>query len=62
MTDINASTVFGNKYVAFSSPENPATQRLSDGDVVDASSVTTEFNTVFETVTAIWPSRSTRSR
>jgi phospholipid/cholesterol/gamma-HCH transport system substrate-binding protein len=53
VTDINASTVFGNKYIAFSSPADPASQRLSDGDEVVASSVTTEFNTVFETVTAI---------
>ena len=53
VAEIRASTVFGNKYVSFSSPENPAAQRISSGDVIDASSVTTEFNTLFETVTAI---------
>ena len=53
VADIKATTVFGNKYVSFSSPENPAAQRISDGDVIDVSSVTTEFNTLFETVTAI---------
>ncbi len=53
VADIKATTVFGNKYVSFSSPENPAVQRISDGDVIDVSSVTTEFNTLFETVTAI---------
>jgi phospholipid/cholesterol/gamma-HCH transport system substrate-binding protein len=48
-----ATTAFGNKYVAFTSPPNPSPQRLKSGDVVDAVSVTTEFNTLFETVTAI---------
>ncbi|WP_319434473.1 MCE family protein [Mycobacterium sp. RTGN5] len=51
--DIKASTVFGNKYVALSTPKNPATNRLTSSDVIDASSVTTEFNTLFETVTSI---------
>jgi phospholipid/cholesterol/gamma-HCH transport system substrate-binding protein len=51
--DIKATTVFGNKYVSFISPENPTPQRISSGDVIDASSVTTEFNTLFETVTSI---------
>jgi phospholipid/cholesterol/gamma-HCH transport system substrate-binding protein len=48
-----ATTAFGNKYVAFTSPPNPLPQRLKDGDVVDAVNVTTEFNTLFETITAI---------
>jgi phospholipid/cholesterol/gamma-HCH transport system substrate-binding protein len=51
--DIRASTVFGNKYVALSSPDNPSSQRISSGDRIPADSVTTEFNTLFETVTAI---------
>ena len=45
--------MFGNKYISFSSPENPSAQRISAHDVIDASSVTTEFNTLFETVTSI---------
>ena len=53
VVDIKATTVFGNKYVSFSSPENPAAQRISSRDVIDVSSVTTEFNTLFETVTSI---------
>lgn len=53
VADIKASTVFGNKYVAFSSPKDPSPQHLSAGDVIPASSVTTEFNTLFETVTSI---------
>jgi phospholipid/cholesterol/gamma-HCH transport system substrate-binding protein len=51
--DIRATTVFGNKYISFSSPKNPARQRISSDDVIDASAVTTEFNTLFETVTSI---------
>ncbi|HEV7421975.1 MAG TPA: MCE family protein [Mycobacterium sp.] len=53
VADVRASTVFGNKYVAFSSPQSPSPQRVSSGDVIPAASVTTEFNTMFETVTAI---------
>ncbi|MEV3905209.1 MCE family protein [Mycobacterium sp. NPDC050551] len=51
--DIAASTVFGNKFVSFSTPENPVPQRLDPADVVDATSVTTEFNTLFETVVEV---------
>jgi phospholipid/cholesterol/gamma-HCH transport system substrate-binding protein len=53
VADIKASTVFGNKYVAFSSPKDPSRQHISAGDVIAAASVTTEFNTLFETVTSI---------
>jgi phospholipid/cholesterol/gamma-HCH transport system substrate-binding protein len=48
--DITATTVFGNKYVSFTSPKNPTPQRISPADVIDVTSVTTEFNTLFETV------------
>jgi phospholipid/cholesterol/gamma-HCH transport system substrate-binding protein len=51
--EIRATTVFGNKYISFSSPESPIAQRVSSSEIIDAASVTTEFNTVFETVTAI---------
>ena len=51
--EIKATTVFGNKYISFSSPSDPTPQRISTGDVIDASAVTTEFNTLFETVTSI---------
>jgi phospholipid/cholesterol/gamma-HCH transport system substrate-binding protein len=50
---IKATTVFGNKYVSFTSPENPSPQRISSDDVITASAVTTEFNTLFETVVSI---------
>ena len=53
VAEIRATTVFGNKYISFSSPKHPSVQRLSAHDVIDASSVTTEFNTLFETVTSI---------
>ncbi len=48
--DISATTVFGNKYVSFRSPPDPAPQRISAADVIDVTAVTTEFNTLFETV------------
>ncbi|ETZ75967.1 mce related family protein [Mycobacterium sp. MAC_011194_8550] len=50
---IEAATLFGNKYVSLSAPENPSRQPISPRDVIDARSVTTEFNTLFETVTSI---------
>jgi len=50
---ITATTVFGNKYVSFKSPKDPVPQRISPGDVIDVTSVTTEFNTLFETITSI---------
>ncbi|WP_082067960.1 MCE family protein [Mycolicibacterium llatzerense] len=48
-----ATTAFGNKYISFTSPANPSPQRVNSGDVINASGVTTEFNTLFETITAI---------
>jgi phospholipid/cholesterol/gamma-HCH transport system substrate-binding protein len=51
--NINATTVFGNKYISFSSPENPTPQRITTSDVIDVTSVTTEFNTLFETVVSV---------
>ncbi len=47
---IQATTVFGNKYVSLTSPKDPAPQRITSSSVIDATSVTTEFNTVFETL------------
>lgn len=51
--DINASTVFGNKYVALRSPEDPSPQRVSAGSEITGTWVSTEFNTLFETIMAI---------
>jgi phospholipid/cholesterol/gamma-HCH transport system substrate-binding protein len=50
---IDATTVFGNKYVNFTSPKNPAKERISSSDVIDVTAVTTEFNTLFETVVSL---------
>ncbi len=47
---IQATTVFGNKYVSLTSPKEAASQRITPSSVIDATSVTTEFNTVFETL------------
>jgi phospholipid/cholesterol/gamma-HCH transport system substrate-binding protein len=51
--DVVASTIFGNKTLAFTAPRNPAAERISDGDVITATTVTTEFQTLFETVSGI---------
>lgn len=51
--EVKATTVFGNKYVALSSPEHPAPQHLTPSTLIDATSVTTEFNSLFETLTSI---------
>jgi phospholipid/cholesterol/gamma-HCH transport system substrate-binding protein len=50
---IVATTVFGEKYVSFTSPENPLPQRITSSNVIDARSVTTEINTLFQTITQI---------
>ncbi|MGH3642343.1 MAG: MCE family protein [Mycobacterium sp.] len=50
---IKATTVFGNKYVAFASPKNPSPERVSSAKPIGVSSVTTEFNTLFETVVSV---------
>lgn len=51
--DIKATTIFGNKYVSLTTPKNPTRARISSADVIKTSTVTTEFNTLFETVTSI---------
>jgi hypothetical protein len=50
---INATTVFGNKYISFSSPKSPSPQWINSSDVIDATHVTTEFNTLLETVVSV---------
>ncbi|WP_029111907.1 MCE family protein [Mycobacterium sp. URHB0044] len=51
--DIAASTLFGNKFVTFSIPKDPVPERLEPSDVIDVSSVTTEFNSLFDTMVSI---------
>jgi phospholipid/cholesterol/gamma-HCH transport system substrate-binding protein len=53
VANIEAATLFGNKYVSLTSPESPQQQRITPRDVIDVRSVTTEFNTLFETITSI---------
>lgn len=50
---VKATTVFGNKYVALRSPSHPTPQAITPATLIDATSVTTEFNTLFETLTSI---------
>ncbi|OBA74206.1 MCE-family protein MCE1A [Mycobacterium sp. 1554424.7] len=51
--NIKATTVFGNKYVSLTSPKDPSPQRVTTRQVIEARSVTTEFNTLFGTITSI---------
>jgi phospholipid/cholesterol/gamma-HCH transport system substrate-binding protein len=50
---IVATTVFGEKYVSMTAPENPVPQRITSKNVIDVRSVTTEINTLFQTITSI---------
>ncbi|MBS4727857.1 MCE family protein [Mycobacterium sp. SM1] len=50
---IVATTVFGQKYVSLTSPKRPTPQRITPQKVIDARSVTTEINTLFQTITSI---------
>ena len=50
---IVATTVFGEKSVSFTAPKNPLPQRITPQNVIDARSVTTEINTLFQTITQI---------
>ncbi len=50
---IVATTVFGEKYVSMTAPEHPVPQRITPSNVIDARSVTTEINTLFQTITSI---------
>jgi phospholipid/cholesterol/gamma-HCH transport system substrate-binding protein len=50
---IVATTVFGEKYVSMTAPKNPLPQRITPKNIIDARSVTTEINTLFQTITSI---------
>jgi phospholipid/cholesterol/gamma-HCH transport system substrate-binding protein len=51
--NIVATTLFGGKYVSFRSPKHPVPQRITPQTVIDARSVTTEINTLFQTITSV---------
>jgi phospholipid/cholesterol/gamma-HCH transport system substrate-binding protein len=53
VAEIKASTVFGNKYIAFSTPPDPDAARVTKDTKIKAQGVTTEFNTLFETVVSV---------
>jgi phospholipid/cholesterol/gamma-HCH transport system substrate-binding protein len=53
IADVKATTVFGGKYVSLTTPPNPSSQKLTAQTVIDARSVTTEINTLFQTLTSI---------
>ncbi|WP_372440711.1 MCE family protein [Nocardia acididurans] len=48
LVDIKSTTVFGAKYINFISPDNPSSDSLRPGAVVQADDVTVEFNTLFQ--------------
>ncbi|GFG73895.1 MCE family protein [Mycobacterium botniense] len=50
---ITATTLFGQKYVALRSPKHPTPQRITPHTIIDARSVTTEINTLFQTITSL---------
>jgi phospholipid/cholesterol/gamma-HCH transport system substrate-binding protein len=50
---IRATTLFGNKYIVLSPPKDPVARHVTSSDVIDVSSVTTELNTLFETVVSL---------
>jgi phospholipid/cholesterol/gamma-HCH transport system substrate-binding protein len=52
VASIRSTTVFGGKYVSLTSPEYPGAP-ITSADVIDARSVTTEVNTVFQTLTSL---------
>ncbi|MGV0743304.1 MCE family protein [Mycolicibacterium sp. XJ870] len=53
IVELRATTVFGNKYISFLAPDDPSPERISASTPIQAQGVTTEFNTLFETITAI---------
>ncbi len=57
VAQIKATTVFGNKYVSFTSPPDPTAARVNPSTPISVKSgpggVTTEFNTLFQTVVSI---------
>jgi phospholipid/cholesterol/gamma-HCH transport system substrate-binding protein len=50
---INATTIFGAKFVDLVYPTNPSPQHLEPGQVLKSRNVTTEVNTVFENLVGV---------
>jgi phospholipid/cholesterol/gamma-HCH transport system substrate-binding protein len=51
--EIQATTAFGAKYVELITPPNPSPQRLVSGTVLHSRNVSTEVNTVFESLLSV---------
>ncbi len=51
--EIKATTAFGAKYVDLIYPDHPSAQRLSAGEVLHSRNVTTEVNTVFDSLVGL---------
>lgn len=51
--NITSSTVFGAKYVELVPPEDPSSQKLHGGQVIEGEHVTTEVNTVFQRLVTV---------
>ena len=50
---IRATTAFGAKYVDLIYPDNPSSQRLRAGTVIESQNVSTEVNTVFQNLVGV---------
>ena len=53
LVDIASTTVFGGKYVQLVDPADPSPQSIHAGQVLDATHVTVEINTVFQQLTSL---------
>ena len=53
IVDIGSNTVFGAKSIDLVPPPNPSSRTLEVGQILEASQVTVEFNTIFEQLTSV---------
>ena len=51
--DITSTTVFGSKYVQLEPPQDPSSEKLHAGQVIQGQRVTTEINTVFQQLVSV---------
>ena len=54
--EIKAATTFGSKYVALNIPPGPSEKSMAPGSTITSLNVTTEVNTLFESVTSVMQS------
>lgn len=53
LVDVASTTVFGSKYVQLVPPQDPSTQSLRAGQVLEGEHVTVEINTVFQQLVSV---------